>query len=90
MSSSERRLRVPVVDPEICKNCKKCINICPSNAVKTVRKNTCSRCVRYCLIMEVPCKPKKIVFEYDHCNSCGLCVDICPENAIYWFTPKDS
>jgi Pyruvate/2-oxoacid:ferredoxin oxidoreductase delta subunit len=88
MSSSDKskgKLKVPVVDTEICKNCKKCINACPNNAIKTVRKDTCSRCLRYCFIMKVPCKPEKVIFEYKNCDSCGLCVDICPENAIYWF-----
>ena len=90
MKCKQTKLKVPVVDPEICVNCKKCIEICPKNAIKTARKDTCSRCLRYCIIMKVPCKPEKIVFEYEKCNSCGLCVESCPEKAISWFYIKNS
>jgi Pyruvate/2-oxoacid:ferredoxin oxidoreductase delta subunit len=38
--------------------------------------------------MKVPCKPEKIIFDYEHCDSCGLCIDVCPEKAISWFTVK--
>ncbi|MCP3965943.1 MAG: hypothetical protein GY718_06240 [Lentisphaerae bacterium] len=46
---------------------------------------TCAKCVKYCSIMEVPCQPPNIIFNYKQCNSCGLCLKMCPEKAIYWF-----
>ena len=83
-------LKIPIVDTEICKNCKACIDICPNSAISSARKDTCSKCMRYCLVYEVPCKPEKIVFDYEYCDSCGQCIDVCPEKAIRWFTVKNN
>lgn len=88
--SKEGKLKIPIVDPEICTLCKNCINACPENAIKTARKDTCSRCMRYCLVYEVPCKPEKVVFEYEYCNNCGKCIDSCPVKAISWFNIKNN
>jgi Pyruvate/2-oxoacid:ferredoxin oxidoreductase delta subunit len=83
---SKSELKLPVIDSLICKNCKKCIEVCPNNAIKAVWKNSCAKCVKYCLTMRVPCNPEKIIFDYEHCDNCGICIETCTENAIYWYS----
>ncbi len=84
MKYVEKKLRVPVIDFTKCKRCKKCIDVCPNNAISMSFNNCCAKCIKYCLTMEVPCHPKEIIFKYEKCDSCGLCVKTCPEDAIYW------
>ena len=84
MKYVEKKLRIPVIDFTKCKRCKKCIEVCPNDALSISFNNCCAKCIKYCLTMEVPCHPKEIIFKYEKCDSCGLCLEICPENAIYW------
>lgn len=49
--------KLPVVDPEICLTCRACVGICPTNAIKQLRReiyidysicNSCGVCVAWC------------------------------------------
>ena len=80
--------RIPLIDMTQCVKCYKCINTCPHNAIVLKKNNagdyTCTKCVKYCLSMEVTCKPEDICIDYDICDSCGKCVEVCREGAISW------
>jgi Pyruvate/2-oxoacid:ferredoxin oxidoreductase delta subunit len=78
--------KIPIINVEKCTNCDKCIEICPTDAICKSNNYTCSKCIKYCLTMDVPCNPDHKVFCYEKCDSCGICVTSCPVNAITWFT----
>ncbi len=76
-------IKLPVIDFAKCTNCKECIEICPQNAIIESENFSCSKCIKYCVSMDVPCNPEKIIFSYEHCDVCGKCISACPSNAIY-------
>ncbi len=80
--------RIPVVDSAKCAGCKKCMVACPNGVIVKTSKYICSKCIKYCITMKVPCNPNNIVFIYEQCDACGLCISECPNNAIYWFDFK--
>jgi Pyruvate/2-oxoacid:ferredoxin oxidoreductase delta subunit len=73
----------PAVDCTKCTRCKKCIETCQESAVQLIRSQYCSRCIKYCISMDVPCNPFQIEFDYAKCTGCGLCFDVCPGQAIF-------
>jgi Pyruvate/2-oxoacid:ferredoxin oxidoreductase delta subunit len=77
--------KVPIIDESKCSNCDTCFSVCPRNAIIKNVDYTCSKCIKYCITMEVPCNPEHKIFCYENCDTCGLCVTSCPENAISWF-----
>ena len=77
--------KVPIIDVAKCIKCDKCIEVCPTDAICKSGDYSCSKCIKYCLSIEVPCNPDHNVFCYEKCDSCGLCVSACSENAINWF-----
>ena len=79
--------KLPVIDFLKCGKCKKCIDACPREAIIEPMNTSCSKCIKYCISMNVPCSPENLIFEYDLCDACGLCVETCPDKAIYWFVP---
>ena len=79
---------LPVIDNVLCNKCNKCIEACPYNVISEKDNFSCSKCIKYCLIMDVPCTPDSYFFNYNLCDSCGLCVEKCPNKAISWFTAK--
>ncbi len=74
--------KVPVINPDRCIKCSKCVSICHAQAIINERSLSCSRCIKYCIAMEVPCNTDNYVFDYKKCDSCGLCVLECDQNAI--------
>jgi len=80
--------KIHVIDFTKCKKCNKCIEACPNKAMIVSFNSSCAKCVKYCSVMEVPCHPKEIIFQYEQCDACGICLKTCPENAIYRITPK--
>ena len=80
--------RIPVVNAAHCKKFGKCVEICPRQAIAEPTNSTCSRCIKYCISLEVPCSPEHVVIMYDLCDSCGRCIEECPHDAIVWITPK--
>lgn len=77
--------KVPVIDILKCINCDKCITACPKNIIYKKMEYSCSKCLKYCLSIQVPCNPKHYIFCYEQCDGCGLCVSVCPVDAINWF-----
>lgn len=76
--------RIPVINSEKCVVCDLCVEICPVDAIVKDSVTICSRCIKYCISMEVPCKPVCYVIYGDICTSCGLCISECKNNAISW------
>lgn len=79
--------KIPVIDITKCTVCNKCINICKEKVIMKTDNQSCAKCIKYCIMMKVPCKPDNYSFNYLLCTACGDCVSICPEQAIYWFYP---
>jgi Pyruvate/2-oxoacid:ferredoxin oxidoreductase delta subunit len=77
--------RLPVIDFSLCNECNRCIETCPHKAIVEHMNYSCSKCIKYCVTMNVPCSPKKIIFTYELCDACGLCIPACPVHAIQWF-----
>lgn len=57
MKESMRIENLPIVDPEICLTCRACVGVCPTNAIKQLRReididyskcNRCGVCVAWC------------------------------------------
>lgn len=76
--------KYPVIDETKCIDCEKCIPVCPENAIYTKPNYSCSRCMKYCISLEVTCNPKHYIINYDKCSACGACFDACPVTAISW------
>lgn len=66
----------PVVLPEFCKGCGRCIEACNKD----------------CLHLSSDINPATgllpVVVDLSHCNACGLCVDACPEPYGIFSTPS--
>ena len=85
--------KIPCIDMAICVKCRKCIDVCPRNAIVVIhdptRANACKKCIKYCIqIKNVTCKPEDICIDCELCNGCGECVPVCPEKAISWVEEK--
>lgn len=75
-----------------CDGSGKCVDACPTDAIKlvngkTVSCITCGKCLKVC--------PNKAIFKNQYggyvvdrskCNLCGMCINVCPVNVI---TVKD-
>ncbi|HPB25216.1 MAG TPA: 4Fe-4S binding protein [Bacteroidales bacterium] len=75
---------IPVINTALCKKCKKCVDICTKNAISEINNYSCSKCMKYCISMDVPCVPETYFFDYEKCDACGICIEKCPYNAISW------
>ena len=80
--------KVPVIDFSKCTRCMKCTEACPNKAIILSFNSSCAKCIKYCLTMKVPCRPKDIIFKYEHCDACGKCLEVCAENAMSWFKAR--
>ncbi|HNW69436.1 MAG TPA: 4Fe-4S binding protein [Bacteroidales bacterium] len=85
LSSDSILDKVPVIDVASCKKCKKCVEICTKNAISETNNYSCSKCMKYCISMDVPCVPDTYFFDYEKCDGCGICIEKCPSNAISWY-----
>ena len=74
----------PSIDSARCVNCKACLDCCPNQAIEEAFDYCCSKCIKYCLTMEVPCTPTRIAIYRERCDGCGLCVSACPHGAIHY------
>jgi Pyruvate/2-oxoacid:ferredoxin oxidoreductase delta subunit len=77
--------KVPIINESKCINCDKCITACPKNAICKKANYNCSKCIKYCLSIKVPCNPEHYIFCYEQCDACGLCIPACPVDAIIWY-----
>lgn len=76
--------QVPVVDSNKCTRCNACIKVCPVDAASIVLNSVCAKCIKYCIVLPVPCHPEYITFDYEKCTSCGKCIQSCQYAAITW------
>ncbi len=69
-----------VIDPEKCKECGKCADACPYNAIVEVNRP----CIKACMARAITIDPdtKKASIDNDKCIQCGACVYQCPFGAI--------
>ncbi|MHA1594492.1 MAG: 4Fe-4S dicluster domain-containing protein [Candidatus Baldrarchaeia archaeon] len=65
----------PIIIPEKCSGCGKCVDLCPSvpPAIKLVG-----------------CPSKAVVKEPDACLECGVCKAVCPTDAVILFGEPSS
>ncbi|HPS58631.1 MAG TPA: 4Fe-4S binding protein [Spirochaetota bacterium] len=76
--------QVPVVDIDKCTRCNACVKACPVNAISVALNTVCAKCIKYCIVLPVPCQPEYISFDYNRCTSCGLCIQSCQQDAVSW------
>jgi Pyruvate/2-oxoacid:ferredoxin oxidoreductase delta subunit len=81
-NQNEKEWLVPVIDFSKCVKCEECIAACPHHVIKRENLLSCSKCIKYCVFMDVPCKSNDYFFEYELCDSCGKCVEACKHGAI--------
>lgn len=81
---SQRAERLPTVDPARCDGCGRCASACPTGAVRVPSADSCAKCVRYCLSLEVPCSRESLPFRYEACDGCGRCLEACHTGALSW------
>ena len=68
-----------VIDEDLCKNCGKCLEVCPFNAVI----KTTVPCEENCPVGAVTRAPDgHMSIDYDKCISCGRCSRSCPFGAV--------
>lgn len=72
----------PVIDPTLCNDCRECVAACPQHAIQEASNYACAKCVKYCISMEVPCRPANLAICHQLCDGCGACVDACVQGAI--------
>ncbi len=79
---------VPVLDVSKCTRCSTCISVCPVNAISVIYNSACAKCIKYCMVLPVPCMPDYLQFDYGRCSSCGLCVESCVQSAVTFMDVK--
>lgn len=72
----------PTIAEDRCNGCGTCIMHCPTGALVQPEHLGCDKCVKYCMVMEVPCRKVNVVVVSGRCDGCGICVEICPCEAI--------
>ena len=70
---------VAIVSPDLCKACKKCINVCPKNLIELMPKEDVKAAV-LCINHDKGALTKKECSA--GCLGCTKCVKTCPEGAI--------
>lgn len=70
------------INPLLCNGCHACIAVCPHGAIDECMRTGCSKCLQYCLSMNVPCTPKPVRVREELCDGCGRCLAVCPVGAI--------
>lgn len=80
----EHPTSVACIDASRCTRCLKCLAVCSAGAISDCKNDSCSKCVKYCLSMPVPCKPGSLVVSAEHCTGCGECIAVCEYGAIGW------
>lgn len=69
-----------VIDGEKCKNCTKCISVCPYQAIVKIRVP----CEDACSVHAIAKNEAGFAeIDFDKCISCGHCMSACPFGAIH-------
>lgn len=69
-----------VIDGSKCKNCKKCIQVCPYNAIVKIRVPCEDSCPVDAIAKDEQGFAK---IDFEKCISCGKCVSACPFGAVH-------
>lgn len=69
-----------VIDSDKCKNCGKCITVCPYNAIVKIRVPCEDSCPVNAVEKDENGHAK---IDFDKCISCGKCVSACPFGAVH-------
>ncbi len=68
-----------VIDPEKCKNCMKCISVCPYNAIVKL----IVPCENACSVDAIRKNEIGVAeIDFDKCINCGACIIACPFGAV--------
>lgn len=68
-----------VIDGEKCKNCTKCIQVCPYNAIAKIRVP----CEESCSVNAIKKNSSGFAeIDFDKCIYCGSCLTACPFGAV--------
>ncbi|MCQ2914365.1 MAG: 4Fe-4S binding protein [Alphaproteobacteria bacterium] len=59
----------------LCNNCRKCVKVCPANAIIYNEKNTSNAC--------------NVQLVRNKCIQCALCADVCDKNAIKYIKENE-
>jgi len=78
-----------IINKHNCTKCGKCYEICKDGAVERVKNQFCSKCIRYCISLDVPCNTFYYLIVQEKCTSCGKCIESCPVGAIESVVPKN-
>lgn len=67
------------INPEKCKNCMKCVSVCPYNAIAKL----VVPCEDACPVDAIKKNEKGVAeIDYDKCINCGVCISRCPFGAV--------
>lgn len=70
--------RIPIIDPDKCTGCNKCVNECPKQVIRMINKKT-----KYHVRCNNKDKGKKARRDCKvGCIGCGVCAKNCPDDAI--------
>lgn len=69
-----------IIDPDKCKNCGRCENVCPYSAIIKVRVPCEEICPVDAIAKDGNCSA---AIDFEKCISCGRCVGACPFGAIH-------
>ncbi len=69
-----------VIDPEKCKNCGMCVQVCPYHAITKI----IVPCESACPVGAIAKDEEGLAhIDFDKCISCGKCVSACPFGAVH-------
>jgi len=67
--------------PDFCGTCRKCLDICPTQAIESPRKLNATKCISYWTIESRQVAPENLRSQFnDWLFGCDLCQSVCPWN----------
>lgn len=80
LTSLEVKEKIPLHE-DLCKNCTKCIDICPTEALSADKKLNANKCISYLTIESKSVAPVELRKKMgDWFFGCDLCQTVCPWN----------
>ncbi|MCB0356003.1 MAG: epoxyqueuosine reductase, partial [Bdellovibrionales bacterium] len=70
-----------VLHPDLCGNCTRCIEACPTQALQEGKLLDANKCISYWTIETRKTPPKEIINNFTNwLFGCDICQDVCPWN----------